>query len=608
MDRLHLKADNKSFGRMLEMFERRIKATTAGLCPVDVVRSFLETYHSQSCGKCTPCRIGVGQLCFLLDDILDGKADDTTLPLIEKLSDSLTASADCEIGSNAGYLMKFALKEFKADFDAHIKESQCSVENRDAVPCRAKCPANVDVPGYIALCKEGRYKDAVRLIRKDNPFPVACAFVCDHPCESNCRRRIVDDAINIRGLKNAIVSNSGFVRAEKPAVPTGKKVAIVGGGPSGLTCAYYLRLMGHSVSIYETNERLGGMLYYGIPRYRLPQKELDRDINNILSLGIDVHLGEKIGEKISIDTLRNNYDAVYITLGAQSDNKARVEGEDAVNVMSAVELLHRSASLKGQSLKGKKVIVVGGGNVAMDCTRTSIRLGADSVSVVYRRRREDMTALQTEVEASIKEGAEIIDLTSHKRIIKNDKNEAIALVVKENMVSVIGTDGRPKVVEKNTAEKELPCDLIIFAIGQGIDSVHFEKAGLAIEKRNFKTDKTGRIVGSEGVFAGGDCVTGPGSAIGAIAAGKVAAANIDSYLGYNHEISVNVKIPETEFTDVIPCGRVNIRERRGNEAKNDFDSVEIPLTKEEIDQECSRCLRCDCFGFGILKDGRETKW
>ena len=608
MNRLFLKSDDRSFNTMLKMFERRISATTSGLCPVDVVRSFLTTYHSQSCGKCTPCRIGVGQICSMLDDILDGKANDKTLGNIERIATALTSSSDCEIGSNAGYLVQYVLKEFRDDFETHIESHHCLKDNRQAVPCRAKCPANVDIPGYIALVGEKRYKDAVKLIRKDNPFPVSCGFVCDHPCESNCRRMIVDDAINIRGLKEAVVINSGFVKGEKAGKDTGKKVAIVGGGPSGLTAAYFLRIMGHSVDIYEANERLGGMLYYGIPRYRLPQKELDRDIKNILSLGINVHLNEKIGDRISIDKLRKDFDAVYIAIGAQVDNKASVEGEDAKNVISAVTLLHDAASLKTKSLNGKRVIVIGGGNVAMDCTRTAIRLGAERVSVVYRRRRQDMTALQTEVEAAIAEGAEIMDLTSHKRILTDENNSVTGLVVKENMVGLIGRDGRPSAMESSKKEKVIPADLIIFAIGQGIDSAHFEKSGLAVEKKIFKTDKTGRVLGAEGVFAGGDCVTGPGSAIGAIAAGKVAAANIDVYLGFNHEISTNVKIPKTKFTDVIPCGRVNIRERSGYECKNDFNQVEIPLTDEEIAQESSRCLRCDCFGFGILKNGRETKW
>ena len=608
MNRLFLKSDQKEVNTMLKMFERRIASGTSGLCPVDVTRSFLSAYHSQSCGKCTPCRIGVGQICKLLDSILDGKGSKETVDKIRKIAETLTTSADCEIGTNAGHLVLYSLNNFYDDYETHIASSHCSKQTRVAVPCVSKCPANVDVPGYIALVNSKKYKDAVRLIRKDNPFPVACAFVCDHPCESNCRRMIVDAPINIRGIKGAAVHRSGFVKAEKPFPPTGKKISIVGGGPSGLTAAYFLRLMGHTVSVYDANDRLGGMLYYGIPRYRLPQKELDRDINNIISLGIDVHLGEKIGEKITIDDLRRDYDAIYIAIGAQVDNKVSVEGEDAENVISAVQMLRRAASLKAASLKGKKVAVIGGGNVAMDCTRTAIRLGADKVSVIYRRRREDMTALQTEIEAAVAEGAEIMDLTAHVRIVKNENNIATGLVVQPKMVGRIGKDGRPGVIDSSLGEKTIPVDLIIFAIGQGIDSAHFEEAGIAVDKKTFKTDKTGHVVGSHGVFAGGDCVTGPGSAINAIAAGKVAAANIDEYLGYHHKISTDVKIPPTKFTDVIPCGRVNVRERSGSECKCDFEGVEIPLTDKEVEQETERCLRCDCFGFGIFKNGRETQW
>lgn len=219
-----------------------------------------------------------------------------------------------------------------------------------------------------------------------------------------------------------------------------------------------------------------------------------------------------------------------------------------------------------------------------------------------------MTASLVEVEAAIGEGVEILDLMAQKKIIKNEKNKAIALTVQPNMVSNIGKDGRPNAIPSDQKEVNIPGDLIIFAIGQGIDSAHFEEAGLAIERKNFKTDRSARVLNSDGVFAGGDCVTGPSLAIEAIAAGKVAAANIDSYLGYRHEISCDVKIPDTEFTDVIACGRINVRERPAHDAKDDFRQVEIPMTERETDQEVSRCLRCDCFGFGILKNGRESKW
>lgn len=441
---------------------------------------------------------------------------------------------------------------------------------KQPVPCVALCPAKVDIPGYIALVAEQRYQDAVRLIRKDNPFPTACAFVCEHPCEARCRRNMVDTSVNIRGLKLAAVDNAGKVPAPACAPSTGKRIAIIGGGPSGLSAAYYLQLMGHQTTVYEMHRHLGGMLFYGIPSYRLPRKRLAEDIDVILSTGVEVKLDTPVGDKegqVSMNTLRENYDAVYISIGAHIDKKVGLEGEDAKGVISAVEMLGTLADGGKMDFTGKKVAVIGGGNVAMDVTRSAIRLGAQTVTVVYRRRQADMTALAEEVQSAVAEGAQILELHAPVRIQTNEQNQVTALVAQPKLIGLIGKDGRPKPSRSRREEVCLPCDVVIVAVGQGIETNYFEEEGIKIKHGVIAAENWSAVEDAKGVFAGGDCVTGPATVIRAIAAGKVAAANIDSYLGYNHVISTDVSIPAPRVKDYFPCGRINVRERDAAERK-----------------------------------------
>ena len=319
--------------------ERRIAASPPGLCPVDMSLSFLQLCHAQTCGKCVPCRIGLGQLTLLINQVLDGEATMETIAIIEKTARSIVNTADCAIGRDAARLVVEGLEGFRDDYEEHVKHNRCLAGLQNPVPCVALCPAGVDIPGYMALVGEGRCADAVRLIRKDNPFPTACAYICEHPCEARCRRNMVDDAINIRGLKRYAVDHAGVVPQPECAPATGKKVAIIGGGPSGLSCAYYLALMGHGVTVYEEREQLGGMLRYGIPSYRFPREKLDAEIESILSLGIEVHTGVTVGRDIWLEKLEQEYDCIYIAIGAHQDKKTGIPGENSKNVISAVEML-----------------------------------------------------------------------------------------------------------------------------------------------------------------------------------------------------------------------------------------------------------------------------
>ena len=423
--------------------ERRISASSPGLCPVDMSLNFLRLCHAQTCGKCVPCRVGLNQLAVLIEQVLDRTATLETIDLIDRTAQVIADSADCAIGYEAAHMVLKGIRGFREDYEEHILHGRCISGLSHPVPCVSACPAHVDVPGYVALVREERYDDAVKLIRKDNPFPSACAYVCEHPCEAQCRRRMVDAPVNICGLKRYAVDHAATMKAPTPAEPTGKTVAIIGGGPGGLTAAYYLTLMGHKVTVYEQRPKLGGMLRYGIPDYRLPQDVLDRDIDYILSAGIKVHTGVSIGKDLSMETIQNSFDAVYLSIGAHADKKLGLEGENSTNVISAVALLRGIGEGNVPDFTGKRVCVIGGGNVSMDATRTAIRLGAESVTCVYRRRVEDMTALAEEIEEAKAEGCQILPLQAPARIEADEEGKVAALWTKPQIIGSTAMTGGP---------------------------------------------------------------------------------------------------------------------------------------------------------------------
>ena len=612
MSRLDIKTPSQTqavVDQLYRSMEQRIASSPPGLCPIDMALNFLNLCHAQTCGKCVPCRIGLGQLSHMLQEVLDGQPDIRILRRIEETAQTVVDTADCAIGINAAQLVLMGLQAFRDDYEEHILRHRCLGSLKNPVPCVALCPAGVDIPGYIALIHAGRYADAVRLIRKDNPFPVACAYICEHPCEARCRRRMVDDAVNIRALKRYAVDQAGEVPQPACAPATGKRVAVVGGGPGGLSAAYYLALMGHQVTVYEKRRQLGGMLRYGIPDYRFPRKLLDGEIASILSLGIEVRTGVNVGTDVTFDQLKAEHDCLYLSIGAHIDKKAGIPGEDSRNVVSAVELLRGIGDGDLPDFTGKRVVVIGGGNVAMDVTRSAIRLGAEKVTCVYRRRKEDMTALPEEVEGAEAEGAELLTLQAPVRIESDDTGAAAALWTQPQIPGEMDRQGRPRPGGAQAPEERIPAELIIVAVGQGVETLGFEQTGILIQRGGtFLAGSDTRLPEMEGVFAGGDCVTGPATVIRAIAAGKAAAANIDDYLGFRHEITTDVQVPAPRFSDLRPRGRVDTTERDAGERKRDFACIECGLTAEEADQESSRCLRCDHFGYGVFKGGRTEKW
>lgn len=597
---------------------RRAKTGSMGICPVELSDAFVNLCAAQSCGKCVPCRVGLAQMKNILDAILDGNADEGDIEILKRTARTAYLSADCAIGYESGAMVLRAIQGFEQDFFSHANKGMCDGGPRDAVPCRAGCPAHVDIPGYVALVHAGRYADAVRLIRKDNPFPLACGLICEHPCELGCRRGVVDDAVNIRALKRyacdhapemfKVDAGGGPSKESSPHhyESTGKRVAIIGGGPAGLTAAYYLALMGHKPVIFEQRESLGGMMRYGIPAYRFPRAELDREIDWILAQGIEVHTGITVPNDISLSDLRNDFDATYIAIGAHNEKTIGIEGENAEGVLSAVEMLRAIGDGFLHDFNGQRIVVVGGGNVAMDVARTSLRLGADSVTVVYRRRIADMTAQPEEIEGAIAEGCDIMELNApSKVIVEGDK--VTGLEVQPQLIGNFDR-GRPKPKKADVPPVVIPCDRVLMAVGQAVGAEGLADGELPVKWGQVEANPFGEVDGMEGVFAGGDCETGPATVIRAIAAGKAAARNIDAYLGFDHVISTDVDVPDSHAADRMPCGRSNTMERSAEARRHDFSITEKGLTDQEADQESDRCLRCDKFGFGAFRGGRIQSW
>ena len=608
MKRLTKKGDmNSRMSTVLNKFKTRITSYPPGMCPLVLYRSLLQLSMNQSCGKCVPCRDGLVEVDRLLNSILKGEGSSETLEKMKSMCLMIAQTADCAVGVVAANMVLDSLNEFADEYESHISSRRCVEHPVQTVPCITMCPAHVNVPGYIALIKEKRFADAINLIRDKNPFPTACAMVCEHPCENKCRRTIIDEAINIRGLKKFAVDqmSARSVNLPQANVKTGKKIAIVGGGPSGLTCAYFLSLMGHKAVVFEEHEKLGGMLRYGIPEYRLPKEKLDDDLETILKAGdIEIRYGTKVGRDIDFKELRSNFDAVYLGIGAQLGNRMPIENADLPNVIPAADFLQNVAKGQAMDLKGKRVVLIGGGNVAMDAARTAARLNAATIHV-FTRKRDDLTALPSEIMSAMQEGVRFRTLLSFLHI-EADKETGLANAVwlQPQIVGPYDKNGMMTTEHSSAYPYRFKCDLLILGVGQRSDVSPFENAGLPVERGRILADETCQVKDMEGVFSGGDCVTGPSTAINAIAAGQVAAYNIDEYLGYHHKVECSVKIPGAMPNNCIPTGRAVIEERDPFERVTDFTHVEIPMTEEEGLREASRCLRCDHFGCGSMVGGK----
>ena len=478
--------------------------------------------------------------------------------------------------------------------------------------CQQGCPIHTNIPEVIRLLKANELDAAGRMLFENNPLTTVCSLVCNHEnqCEGHCVRNRMPshDPVHFSIIEDYISTTYANKMVAGPSPKNGMKAAVVGAGPAGLTIAVLLARWGYDITIFDARDKIGGVMRYGIPNYRLPREVLDAEIASMLALGIDVHVNVNVGDDVTFDELRQQNDALYIALGAHTDKKTGIEGEDAEGVISAVEMLREIGDDYMPDFRNKDIVVIGGGNVAMDVCRSAVRLGARKVSCVYRRRQEDMTALPEEVEGAVAEGVELVTLQAPVRIETDANGHAVALWTQPQIIGEMDKKGRPAPEKAKRSEKRIAADVVVVAIGQGVETHGFEQTKIAIKRGAFVAEASGQIDNMDGVFAGGDCVTGPATVIRAIAAGKVAAANIDEYLGFHHEIDPGVEIPTARLNNKPPHGRIDTTEREAGERKHDFKCIECGLTDEEAYSEASRCLRCDHFGYGIFRGGRKGKW
>lgn len=461
-------------------------------------------------------------------------------------------------------------------------------------PCQAACPLHMDVREYVDLVAQGRIMEALQVIRSNNPFPSICAYVCTHPCEDACRRSQVDKPVAIRALKRFAVEFGGDRMIQAEAETTHhEKIAIVGSGPAGMACAYYLRKLGYPVTIFEAHSELGGMLRAGIPQYRLPRQVVDTEIKRLTQMGVEVRTNTRV---VSLDLLFDlGYKAIFITIGAHQSLRMGIEGEESPGVIDGATLL-REVNLGLKPSLGERVAVVGGGNVAIDVARTAARLGARKVNILYRRSRAEMPANPEEVEQALEEGVEILFLVTPTRIKRENGRLSITCVRME--LSEPDDSGRRRPVPIKDSEFSNEFDTLIAAIGQAPQTPGDFRLRIG-KGSTIQIDPVTLITNRAGVFAGGDAVTGPATVAEALANGRLAASRIDDYLQHRYpqvskegrEKLVGDLLPET-IEMIRKIGRFEPPILPPEARAKDFETVELVYDWEAAVNEARRCLRC----------------
>jgi formate dehydrogenase major subunit len=481
-------------------------------------------------------------------------------------------------------------------------------------PCQVECPAGIDIPGFISLLACRQEDDAIRLIKEALPFPASLGRVCPRPCEQQCRRICHDDAVSICFLKR-YVADTDLMRpapyVPEVAKPTGKRVAIIGAGPAGLSAAFYLRRLGHEVTVYDAHDEPGGMLRYGIPAYRLPRDILAKEIDIIRKMGASIECGKRLGRDFTIASLAKKYNALFLAIGAQSASDMRVEGEKEGGALPGIDFLEEVAKGKKVSL-GDDVVVVGGGNTAIDAARTSVRLGAKRVTILYRRTREEMPANAVEIEAAIHEGVQMRFLAAPTSMARTGTGTVLTCI--QMKLGEPDASGRRRPVPIEGSEFTLEASAVIAAIGQGVDTDDLDPDASSIKLTKWQTldvNPTTFETSKHGIFAGGDCATGADVAVTAIAAGRKAATSIDQYLkgeritgearGYLHLMASSPKGAPEELQAQIAAKeappRTPMPELAVASRVATFEEVETGFVPEEARREAERCLGCGCRSF-----------
>ncbi len=578
-------------------------------CAVDMARFFMDFCQDESCGKCTPCREGTKRMLEILTNIAHGKGKEGDIELLEEMAAIIKDASLCGLGQTAPNPVLSTIRYFRHEYEEHIRDKHCRAAVCSSLfksPCQNTCPIGMDVPAYIGLIRAERFEDAYKVLLKTNPFPSVCGRVCDHKCQSKCRRGKMDEPIAIKFLKRFITDSAPRPEVTPVPVTRKEKIAVVGAGPAGLTAARDLALRGYAVTVFEELPEAGGMLRWAIPSYRLPRNILAGEIDDVRRLGVEIRCNVRVGKDLPFDKLGKDFDYVYLATGAHKSTKMDVPGEDLQGVWGGVEFLRafnmdESAWMQGSRTLGSKVAVIGGGNSAIDAARCAKRMGAD-VTILYRRERKEMPAAEEEVTAALDEDIKIVFLAAPLRI--EGKDGKVSGITCERMkLGDFDRSGRKRPIAIPGSEFTLAVDAVVAAIGQVPDMTFVPKdSGVAINKwdcYDLAGGSKSRTMNPK-FYAGGDAVTGPDTVIGAIAAGHQAAADIDADIrtaagepAWEAPMEEKIDIPLIIDEETQETPQTKMPELHGAGRNTSFVEVELGFTRELAIAEACRCLRCD---------------
>ncbi len=575
-------------------------------CMVDVARYFIEFTHSESCGKCVPCRVGLDRALDILNGFTVGTGTSNQLGMLNELGRMIRDTSLCALGQSAPNPVLTTMRHFRDEFEEHIISHRCDAgvcSDLALSPCENSCPLHMNIPRFLELYKESRLEDAFESVIIDNPLPATTGRVCQHPCDDRCRRITVDEPINMREVHRLIADEiygtdrfeaavSRVLSHKLPA--TNFSVAVVGAGPAGLTAAFYLSLLGHSVTVFDNKDNAGGMLRYALPEYRLPRNTLDREVELIERLGVKFVMRTRVGTDISLDDLGNQFDSIFLSIGTWKESGLTIPGVHLKGVLHALSLLD-AVGAKERPFLGKRVVVIGGGNAAIDSARTAMRLGADA-TIVYRRERKDMPAIAEETLAAEHEGAKFMYLAAPHRILADETDKVKSLEVVRTRLGEFDKSGRRRPISTGEILR-VDCDSIILALGQVIDVDFCSSARLGMkDDGSVQVDRFTLETSRKKVYAGGDFVTGASNVSTAMGYAKRAAQSIDKKLTGEDRFEKLFK--EFEYDQTIPQhpapGKRSLaRELRASSRVKGFDEVVLGLTQVQALDEAKRCLRCD---------------
>ena len=584
---------------------------------IDLCRAYFEAVlaHSKTCDKCNYCKTGWEEMLEVFEDMANGEATEEDLEFLQSAAEAIVSNAKCSIGKSGPAPLFHALKYFADDFSQAVSgEKQIkkgTYYSKLTAPCLDACPIHLDIPKYVELIKDAKFAESLTVIRERLPIAGIVGRVCFRPCEKHCRRGNIDEPISIKALKRFVADHELSEQNEPeyeitPAENTGK-VAIVGAGPAGITCAFHLARKGHEVSIYEALDEPGGMSAVGIPDYRLPRNILQGEVQQIQKMGVSVNYGQTIGNDLTLSQLENEFDAVFIGIGAQDSTKIGIEGEDQEyqGFIPGLAYLREVNAGRDPYPQGKKVVVIGGGNVAIDCVRCSLRTEKEDIHLVYRRTRNEMPADEAEIHDADEEQVQFHFLTAPVRIL-TEAGKVVGLECIKMELGEPDASGRPRPVPVEGSEFVFDCDTIVSAIGQQVD------LSLLAGMDDVQTTQWNTIVVDEytkqssrpKIFFAGDCETGPDALITACAGGRRAAHSIDRFINkqsldyddnhYFDKLFETVKVydPDEEILKVESKSRFQQSVLPAETRKSTFDEVEQGLSAQEAVAEAERCLRC----------------